>query len=51
MKKTKAARKSEIQATEPTTTDAFGEDLLWNEEINEDVSHEGESEIVVYSRD
>ena len=51
MKKTKAARKSEVQATEPATTDVFGEDLLWNEEINEDVSPEGESEIVVYSRD
>ena len=51
MKKTKTARKSEVQATEPATTDVFGEDLLWNEEINEDVSPEGESEIVVYSRD
>ena len=51
MKKTKAAKKSKIQATEPTTTDAFSEDLLWNEEINEDVSPEGESEVVVYSRD
>src|SRR5436190_13547980 len=51
MKKTKAARKSEVQATGPATTDAYGEDLLWNEEINEDVSPEGESELVVYSRD
>lgn len=51
MKKTKSASKSEVQAAGPATTDTFGEDLLWNEEINEDVSPEGESEIVVYSRD
>jgi hypothetical protein len=51
MKKTTPARKSKIQAPEPAMTDAVSEDLLWNEEINEDVSPEGESEIVVYSRD
>lgn len=51
MKKPKAARKSEVQAAELATTDTIGEDLLWNEEINEDVSPESESEIVVYSRD
>jgi hypothetical protein len=51
MKKTKAARKSEGQAAGPETMDTFGEDLLWNEDINEDVSPESETEIVVYSRD
>ena len=43
MKKTTPARKSKIQAPEPAMTDAVSEDLLWNEEINEDVSPEGES--------
>jgi hypothetical protein len=55
MKKTKAALKSDAAAPAPVPapapTDAIGEDLHWNEEINEDVSAEGESEIVVYSRD
>jgi len=50
-KKTKAATECEIQTTESAASDAFGEDLRWNEEINEDVSPEGESELVVYSRD
>jgi hypothetical protein len=51
MKKIKTATKSEIRTSEPATTDACEEDLRWNEEIIEDVSPSGESEIVVYSRD
>lgn len=51
MKKTKASRKSKVKVTGSPVTDAYSEDLLWNEEINEDVLPEDESEIVVYSRD
>jgi hypothetical protein len=34
-----------------TSTDTSAEDLSWNEEIIEDISTQGESELVVYSRD
>jgi hypothetical protein len=50
-KKTKAIPECAIQTTELAATDAFSEDLHWNEEINEDVFPKGESELVVYSRD
>ncbi len=34
-----------------TAEDTVAEDLTWNDEIIEDISTEGESELVVYSRD
>jgi Protein of unknown function DUF262 len=43
--------KSESQVAPAAISDPYVEDLLWNEEIKEDISHEGESEIIVYSRD
>lgn len=51
MKKSKPTGKSQVKGTDLTTVDTYNEELLWNEEINEDVSPEGETEIVVYSRD
>lgn len=51
MKKPRAERKSKGKVTGPEVADIYSDDLLWNEEINDDVSPEGESEIVVYSRD
>jgi len=35
----------------PDPTETLAEDLDWNDEIIEDVSAEGESDLVVYSRD
>lgn len=51
MKISKITKASPAEVTPTAAPDTIAEDLQWNEEIIEDVSAKGESELVVYSRD
>ncbi|MDF0676571.1 MAG: DUF262 domain-containing protein [Nitrospira sp.] len=48
---TRKTVKPESQAARTLVTEPYDEDLQWDDEIHQDISPGGESEVVVYSRD